>query len=586
METELGIKDLKEQLADIQRRHPAFKDDDLFVCWFLRAYWSDDDTSAARAVTGGTGDKNVDAVLVDHKAQAVVVVQGKHRQTVKGKTESRNDVLGFARLVGPIVSEDAKQFKSLCAKCHADVVKKLTEARTAISKQNYRLRMFYVTLGSVSEQIVNEASEVVAEESPNAVLEVFDGDRVMHLLRDYLDGVAPPIPSLDLEIEQHQDVHVSGVLQRYDRTNRVESWVFSMRGDAVARLFESAGVRLYARNIRGFLGGDTSVNKGMLKTLEKEPDHFFYYNNGITIICDRAEKRSRNGAEYLRVGNPQIINGQQTSRMLVACSEQAANASVLVKVMQVPRKPGLSGGDGFDNLVSNIVGNTNWQNAIKHADLVSNDRAQIEIDRSFRKLEYVYLRKREKKSETPQRGGKSFFVVKKEELAQAVAACELDPLVVRQGKDRLFRDHYDRLFKSGQDPHYYLCRYWARRFISKASRGDEVRPYGKWLALHFLWSQLNPILASTEVMRRFRSASEHTDEALLAPVNALVEQVFLEVVAFYRANKGRGADALDPSRFFKMKDRHKEFREFWKKRDVQKAADSLLAEIRSVLVLA
>ena len=119
-------------------------------------------------------------------------------------------------------------------------------------------------------------------------------------------------------------------------------------------------------------------------------------NLGGTIICDRAEKRSRSGVDFLRVSNPQVINGQQTSRMLALDKEKAEAASVLVKVMQVPREPGAGGGDEFDTLVSRIVANTNWQNAINYADLVSNDRVQIEIERALRKVGYAYLRKRQK----------------------------------------------------------------------------------------------------------------------------------------------------------------------------------------------
>ncbi len=38
MKEDLGVEDLKEQLDDIHKRFPAFKEDDLFVCWFLRAF--------------------------------------------------------------------------------------------------------------------------------------------------------------------------------------------------------------------------------------------------------------------------------------------------------------------------------------------------------------------------------------------------------------------------------------------------------------------------------------------------------------------------------------------------------------------
>lgn len=564
MKSDLTIDDLKQQLDDIHRRYPAFKEDDLFVCWFLRAYLTEDEKISAEAVTGGSGDKSVDAVLVDHKAQAVFLVQGKYRQKVSAKAESRGDVMGFANLAKPFADAEPGSFNILRKNMHPHVAKLLEEARPFVVEKGYRLWMYYVTLGSVSGALAEEAQETVADAAYDAVLEVLDGHRLLHLLRDYLDGVAPPIPTLDLEMEQHPGVKVNGVLQRFDTANKIESWVFSMRGDAVANMFDFAGIRLYARNIRGFLGGKTPVNVGMAKTLADEPDHFFYYNNGITIICDRAEKRSRSGLDFLRVSNPQVINGQQTSRMLAADKDRAAAASVLVKVMQVPREPGVGGGDRFDTLVSQIVANTNWQNAINYADLVSNDRIQIEIERALRKVGYMYLRKRQKKSEARKTAGKMFALITKEELAQAVAACEMDPLTVREGKNNLFGEHYKSVFPS-TEANFYLPRYWARKHIGLSSRGKPQRGYANWMALHFLWSRLAPVLKTGDAARRFWSLASRGEESLCKPLAQAINIIFIELLAYYEANKGSGETVFDHSTFFRNKrGRHIEFEDYWK----------------------
>ena len=564
MKNQLGVEDLKQQLDDIHRRYPAFKQDDLFVCWFLRAYLTEDEKAAAEAVTGGSGDKSVDAVLVDHKAKAVFLIQGKYRQKLSGKAEARGDVMGFANLAKPFADVEPGPFTILLKNMHSHVGKLLEEARPFVVEKGYRLWMYFVTLGSVSAALADEARESVADAAYDAVMEVLDGHRLMHLLRDYLDGVAPPIPTLDLEMEQHAGVKVNGVLQRFDTQNSIESWVFSMRGDAVAQMFEFAGIRLYARNIRGFLGEKTAINAGMTATLKDEPDHFFYYNNGITIICDRAEKRSRSGVDYLRVSNPQVINGQQTSRMLALDKQKAAAASVLVKVMQVPREPGAGGGDGFDALVSRIVANTNWQNAINYADLVSNDRIQIEIERAMRKVGYIYLRKRQKKSEARKLAGKTFFIIKKEELAQAIAACEMDPVIVREGKNELFGTHYESVFPN-TDASFYLPRFWARRHAALASRGKPQRAYAGWMALHFLWSRLAPLLKKDDAARRFWMLCERKDYALASALLQACNVIFEELLAYYRANKGTGDSVLDHSSFFRSKrGRHVEFEKFWK----------------------
>jgi tartrate dehydratase beta subunit/fumarate hydratase class I family protein len=53
--------------------------------------------------------------------------------------------------------------------------------------------------------------------------------------------------------------------------------------------------QLFEKNIRGVLG-DTQVNSEITDTLEKHPEQFWFFINGITIICDEAIKNMVGGA--------------------------------------------------------------------------------------------------------------------------------------------------------------------------------------------------------------------------------------------------------------------------------------------------
>src|SRR5690606_26960026 len=48
------------------------------------------------------------------------------------------------------------------------------------------------------------------------------------------------------------------------------------------------GSHLYNLNIRNPLGR-TSINNGLIETLTTEPSAFWYFNNGITILCDSVQ---------------------------------------------------------------------------------------------------------------------------------------------------------------------------------------------------------------------------------------------------------------------------------------------------------
>lgn len=554
--------DLRREISEFRDRYPKLGDDELFVLFFLRAFVAEDEPAAAAGLCGGPRDKGVDAVLIDDPARIVFVVQGKYRQKVAAKNEHRGDVAGFAQLAVNLCG-DAATFASLTKDLSPEVLGRLEDARNRIRKRGYALHMFYVTLGKCSSALHDEASRIVRAADGTVTFQLFDGKRILLLLSDYLDGVAPPVPSLDLEIESGGGVRTAGVFNRYDNKTDIESWVFSMTDLSVAGLFERAGIRLFARNVRGFLGS-TAINRGMEATLTDEPEYFWYYNNGITIVCDKATPEAIQGKNILRVTNPQVINGQQTTRTLAGINRKGPRASVLVRVIRVPRSS-RENGNNFETLVSRIVSATNWQNAIRPSDLMSNDRRQIEIERQLRKLHYLYLRKRMTKGEARRAAGtRHLRLVKKEEVAQAVAGSELDPSILRQGKERLFEERwYAHIFPTA-DPNYYLPRYWLMREVTYAARGYPERAYAKWLVLNFVWTSLEPVCRKRAQAEAFRNACERDTARVVTPLLRAIDAVFVAALRFYRGKRGSGQTAIDVSTFFLRRNLHKDFGKYWR----------------------
>jgi heme oxygenase len=83
----------------------------------------------------------------------------------------------------------------------------------------------------------------------------------------------------------------------------------------IASLVERHGERLLERNIRRYLGlQGNRVNESIRETLlSEEKSNFYFFNNGITMTCDKLEYNALQKGDYqVRVGNLQIINGGQT----------------------------------------------------------------------------------------------------------------------------------------------------------------------------------------------------------------------------------------------------------------------------------
>jgi len=563
----LTAKDLDEHVRELGLRHTELKPDERFVAWFLRAYLTENEDEAVGALCGASNDKGTDAVLIDDNARSVFVIQGKYHVGIMAKSEARSAVQAFAQLARTLSEPNKEEFADALRGANPTAAKLLEKARQRIVDRSYALHLYYVTTGKVSQVQQRDARTVANSAAIACSLEFFDGDRVLSVLRDYLDGVAPPVPMLDFEIERAAGVHVNGVFQRYDKQHKIESWVFSTRGSALGELYQRTGIRLFARNIRGFLGRDTPVNREMETTLKTAPDFFFYYNNGVTVLCERAERTSRAGADVLRVWNPQIINGQQTTRMLAETKAKNDGSSVLVKVIQVPslyRGPTLS----FEDLLGQIVKGTNWQNKIKRSDLVANDPRQVQLERELRKRGYVYLRKGQAKGEVRRlHAVKARRIIKKEVLAQAVGSTMLDPVVVRKGIEKLFEDsHYETVFPSA-DPNFYLPRYALLRGVSEISRQKPAWGYMKWLAMYFAWPHLAECVRGKREARAFVDLCDYPKSEVATALRAALRCVFVQMGHFFNANKRVDGRTLDVSQFFKNRQGlPDQFAGFWRRR--------------------
>ncbi|UXI68493.1 AIPR family protein [Tahibacter amnicola] len=173
----------------------------------------------------------------------------------------------------------------------------------------------------------------------------------------------------------------------------------------LARLMDSHGDRLLERNIRRYLGlQGNRVNEAIRDTLTSpsERPNFFFYNNGITLICSRFDYNALQNEDYkVRVEGLQIINGGQTCKTiqstlanLATSTKGLESAYALVRLYQV-------GGEDANNLVRTITYATNSQNPVDLRDLRSNDPIQKRLELSMRDLGYEYRRQRNVGSAKP-----------------------------------------------------------------------------------------------------------------------------------------------------------------------------------------
>jgi hypothetical protein len=555
MKSNVTISQLHDEVSQLKKRYPNTGEDGVFVIWFLQAYILENPKNAEETLTGGKGDKNIDAIYIDERAKQVHIVQGKYRKSTN-KNEKPNDVLSFAEL-SDLAYRTQRDLDSFFSGLDQLTAIKLREALKKITFNKFELQLYYVTTAKCSEQLVKEAKSITRKSKGNTSIHILDHTKILLLFKNYLNDVTPHVPELKLRIIPDGVVANEGIIRRYDPSKKIESWIFTVSGHEIGDIFNRVGRRIFARNIRGFLEG-TDTNKSMIATINTEPNNFWYYNNGVTMVCDGARREMEEGKDILIIEGAQIINGQQTTRTLAQLSTNNKGSNLIVKIIKIPRNP--NDDVEYDRLVNAIVRATNNQNAVTTSDLISNDYIQIFLEREFRKKRYQYIRKRMSKGEAKAYLGRGGYIqIKKDELAQAIAACHFDPQLLRKGKENLFdKPYYEAIFRS-QSLSFYLSRFWLMKQVQRASKGYPERAYAKWLALNVAWFYLSNEIDSSNGEKKFRFVCENKNNVVLACLQNLLNLLFKEILKFYKLNRGKGDKAIDISSFFQKGQLHTNF---------------------------
>ena len=212
----------------------------------------------------------------------------------------------------------------------------------------------------------------------------------------------------------------------------------------IQRLFNDHGDKLLERNIRRYLGLHTNrVNTAIHATLwdPDKSDKFYFFNNGITAVCDRFDYNALQKSDYMvQLRNMQVINGGQTCKTIQETLNKTLPhlvgeaASVMIRIYQLTETQ--------RELVRDITIATNSQNPVDLRDLRSNDERQKQLELGLSELGYTYKRQREE-------SGRGSAVITSSIVAEAALAIWLEK--PHQAKFRR-KDHFDKLYADIFDP--------------------------------------------------------------------------------------------------------------------------------------
>ena len=202
--------------------------------------------------------------------------------------------------------------------------------------------------------------------------------------------------------------------------------------------------QIIEKNVRRYLGRKKSkYNESIVRTLQTEPELFFLYNNGITIIVDDTEIIEEfSDAKCYKLKNLQIVNGGQTVRAVydfikshtTNWFERLKNAKVLIKLVKV---------DNDKVRSEKIAEYTNSQNPISNIDLRSNDIVQIRLETFFNQNNYGYNRKVGDLDASYTDYPETLEMVK---LGQLLFSKNGYPHMASNTRSKIFGTEYDKIF--------------------------------------------------------------------------------------------------------------------------------------------
>lgn len=265
---------------------------------------------------------------------------------------------------------------------------------------------------------------------------------------------------------------------------------------------------LFGQNLREALGKSKTFD-GMAKTIREEPEKFWFYNNGITILAEdydtESQGENQDKIEKVALKNFSIINGAQTTSALGRFLKEARmdmkqedieklrRVFVLVRILKV----------NDPEFRSRIAIYNNTQNPITTRDMASNRDEQLHLYNGLisGSAPHIYMEIRRGMTVPYDVKLYKHQITTNEELAQlAYAGFKRDPFTAKDKKTAIFDTDYKQsefLLNEYYHKIFHFDAYNPQGILFKKDKKD----IDELLFVHFLYKEAKKDLNKVYKMR-------------------------------------------------------------------------------------
>ena len=335
-----------------------------------------DVSSSCLHVTDGYHDMGIDAIYLDETQKQLFVVQSKWRENGQGAV-SQEEMQTFVEGIKRIINFDIEG-------ANAKIQSKKADMELALTQIGYQIHAIFIHTGkaALNDYAKRPLNDLLSSTNDDvATLIVFEEI----LYQDVYAYLAQGQDTDDITLD---DV----ILSNWGKIDSpYTAYYGTISAAAIGGWYREYGNRLFAKNIR-FYKGNTDVNDGIKKVLLQEPENFFYYNNGIKLLCKAIHRKAKdsttNATGLFMLEGVSLVNGAQTAgsigNVFIENQEQVARATVMVQIIDLRQ--------ASENTAVQITKLSNTQNRIENRDFASLDPTQERIrqELSFSHFSYLY----------------------------------------------------------------------------------------------------------------------------------------------------------------------------------------------------
>ena len=329
---------------------------------------------AIQAIVDGYEDNGIDAIFYDEYENILWIVQSKWISSGRGEP-STGDTNKFIRGIKHLIDFDFSKFNEKINKQKENIEK-------ALENPNLKIKIVLAysgtKLGKDNQNIIEEFIAENNEISELFFFECFSLSQAHKALSGSLNK------SIDTEF----------ILTHWGQNEEPYKAIYGqINAEYLAELWSNHKEDLFAKNIRSFIGF-SDVNEGIKDTLSNNPKSFFYFNNGVTVLCNRIQKTPRGGADKsvgtFHCEGLSIVNGAQTvgtiGNSYAQNKKQICEAKVFVKLISLE--------NCSSEFSLSITKATNTQNKVENRDFIALDDLQNRLKKEFALdgINYYYKR--------------------------------------------------------------------------------------------------------------------------------------------------------------------------------------------------